>query len=745
VATPPEEVTSGRSSRLYASAIVFLRYLVPLVWVVAAFFVWQHGPTLAELPGSNVDALIPRGMPSERAEADSARIFGSSLLPRIAVVQRDPHGLRSGQQRAIVEQAVALTEGRLPGDYPPDSIAAPYVNLLARFPAARERSTTAITYVAFPTGVDIAHQRNLAVGYAERLTQKTGVKARVTGFIAGNLEQSQAINDHLPWVTLATLAVVSLIIGLYMRSLLAPLVTLAAAGVSWVLSTSAVAWMGLQTGLRLQQEVEPIVAVLLLGVVTDYSVFFLAGTRFRMVAGGERRDSVRRTTAQFIPIVFTAGWLIALGLTTLLAGSIGFVQALGPSMAIVVLVSMIVCVTLVPALIAIFGRVLFWPGLRRPDTAVGARLRGWVTRMLTRRWVAAPVILLVGAGLVFAAAGVRETRLGLTPIQALQPGASAARGANEAARGFAAGIVAPTELVLRKPGIARRTGALARLGRGLRQVPGTAAVVGAGDAPRIQRIRRLFRSPSGNAARYLVVFEHDPYGAGAIDDLARLRAAVPAQLERAGLAGASVQYAGSTAIASDTVGRIRHDIAWVTLAAFLVNFLLLGIFLRALVAPLLLMAASALALAATFGLTTYLFQDVLGYEGLTYYVPLAVGVLLLSFGSDYNLFVVGRIWQESEGRSVGAAIRRAAPRASRAISVAGLALALSFASLAIVPLRPFREFAFAMAVGVLIDTFLVRSYLIPALLALFGRHSWWPGGRGDELVAAPPGSTTTRA
>jgi RND superfamily putative drug exporter len=178
----------------------------------------------------------------------------------------------------------------------------------------------------------------------------------------------------------------------------------------------------------------------------------------------------------------------------------------------------------------------------------------------------------------------------------------------------------------------------------------------------------------------------------------------------------------------------------VTLAAFLVNLVLLALFLRALVAPLLLIGASALGLAATFGITTYVFQTLFHYSGLTYYVPLAVGVLLLSFGSDYNLFVVGRIWQESEGRSVAKAIQSAAPRASRAISVAGLALALSFASLAIVPLRPFREFAFAMAVGVLVDTFVVRSYLIPSLIALFGRWSWWPSSRGrPRLRATDPG------
>ncbi len=748
MAAPSEDATAGRPSRAYAAVLVFLRFLVLPAWVVAAFVVWQHAPSLADLPGSDVGALIPKRIPAERAEREIDRTFGSSLLPRIAVVQRDPDGIDLAGQVAIVRQAITLVRGRLAGDYPPHSIAAPYINLLRSFPAAREQGTTAITYIGFPSNLEINHQRNLATDYADELTRTTGVKARVTGFIPGSLEQSQAIHDHLIWVTLATLGVVALILGLYMRSLLAPVVTLAAAGISWVLATRAVAWMGLETGLTLPQEVEPIVAVLLLGAVTDYSVFFLAGARGRLLAGEGRLDAgegrletARRTTAQFIPIVFTAGVIVALGLTTLRVASIGFVQALGPAMAIVVMVSMLVSVTLVPALVALLGRTLYWPGLHEPRLGLGRRLRGWATRMLTKRWIAAPVIALLAAGLLAAAAGVSALRLGLTPIKGLEPGASAARAAHEAGTGFARGIVSPTELAVRRPGVAGEREPLRRLARALARVSGVAGVVGPAETPDIPQVRGLFRAPDGNAVRYLLVFDHDPYGAQAIDDLHRVREALPDALARSGLRGASVLLAGDTAIAADTVGRIRHDIAWVTLAAFAVNLVLLALFLRALVAPLLLLAASALALAATFGITTFVFQHLLGYSELTYYVPLAVGVLLLSFGSDYNLFVVGRIWQESQGRSVAEAIRVASPRASRAIAVAGVALALSFATLAIVPLRPFREFAFAMAVGVLVDTFLVRSYLIPALIAFFGRVSWWPGRRGDALAAAPAEAT----
>ena len=155
-------------------------------------------------------------------------------------------------------------------------------------------------------------------------------------------------------------------------------------------------------------------------------------------------------------------------------------------------------------------------------------------------------------------------------------------------------------------------------------------------------------------------------------------AAVPRLLASAGLGGATASYAGDTAMAGETIDLIGHDLLVVGLAATLVNLVLLALFLRSLVAPLLIVATSLLGIAATLGLTAYFTRLVLGEPDVTYYVPLAVGVLLLSLGTDYNLFVVGRIWQESDGHEIGSAIRAAVPRAGRAISIAALALAASF-------------------------------------------------------------------
>jgi RND superfamily putative drug exporter len=192
---------------------------------------------------------------------------------------------------------------------------------------------------------------------------------------------------------------------------------------------------------------------------------------------------------------------------------------------------------------------------------------------------------------------------------------------------------------------------------------------------------------------------------------------------------------GETAISADAIDAILADLWRVALAIALVTLFLLAVFLRSLLAPFLLLAASVLALFSAFGLTVWIFQGIADHDGLVYYVPVAVAVLLVALGSDYNVFVVGRIWDEARRRPLPDAVAVAVPQASGAIGAAGLALAASFALLALVPLDQFREIALAMGVGIVIDTFVVRSLLVPALVVLAGRAGRWPA-RGP--LARPP-------
>src|SRR6185312_4941081 len=262
-------------------------------------------------------------------------------------------------------------------------------------------------------------------------------------------------------------------------------------------------------------------------------------------------------------------------------------------------------------------------------------------------------------------AGALDARLGFTLVCGLPSHSESKKAQTLAEQSFPAGILAPTEVLLEGPGVGARRDALGRLQHAIARVRGVARVAGPADQPR--QSAPVFVSRSGGAARYLVAFDDEPLGANAIDDLRTLQSALPALTERAGVGKARISYAGDTALAKETVAAIRTDGLRVGIAVLLVNLALLAVFLRAVWAPLYLLAASALALAAALGATTFVMQRLLDHENLTYYVPFAAGVLLLSLGSDYNVFVVGKIWQAARDRPLREAIVDVAPRASSTI------------------------------------------------------------------------------
>jgi len=708
----------------FAWILVRLRLAIVAAWLLAAVAALVYLPDLRQ-SGDKQDllGLVPDNAEALAAAARSTRLFDVPILAETAVVQRDPDGLSRPALQRIALRAKRISDGQDP-ELREIEGAVPIVNLENVFPASRESGTTAITFLHFdPSKTDLDDQDRLARRFAEKDVHfRDDALVGVTGVVPARLEEWNQIAAGLPWVTLATIVFIALVVGIHFRSPIAPLVTLFSAGVAYVVSLRTVGVIGERLDISIPRDAEPVLVVLLLGVVTDYAIFFLHGMREHLAEGDARVEAAQRATAEYLPIVLTAGLIVAGGTAALVAGQLDFFRAFGPGMALTVLISLLVAVTLVPATMAILGRGLFWPSrrLERPREGPSA-----VARFATARPVALVIAVLSLAGLALGARGLAETNLGLTQIVGLPHDSQPRVAERAAAAGFAPGIVSPTVVLVE--GVDRRLDlpGLVRLGRLLDDEPGVAATIGPASET-ARAVPGLVFSGKAPAARYVVVLDDEPHGGPAIDTVQRLRERMPALLERSGLDDARVSYAGDTALAAETVDTITHDLARIGLAAFLVNFLLLALFLRSLVAPLYLVLASTLALAASIGLTTLVFQGFLGHDELTYFVPFAVSVLLLSLGSDYNVFVVGRIWQTAEEMPLRDAIATAAPRASRAIGVAALALALSFASLALIDLRQFREFAFAMSVGVLLDAFVIRAFLIPALISLVGGLSWWP-------------------
>ncbi|HET7327087.1 MAG TPA: MMPL family transporter [Nocardioidaceae bacterium] len=732
---PPAPVAAAGRRRLpaaYATWIVRLRWWVIAFWALATFASVAVLPTLSETGGSgDLRGLLPDDTQAVQTEIRSVEIFGFPLLGRTTLVQRDPDGLSVYAQARTAVHAAAVSRGEY-DDVEPILGALPLSNVFGLFPASRERNTTALTYLFFAPGESFTSQAEAAREYADRFFTERDHVVGVTGSVPARAQQYRIIQDALPALELTTLAAIVLIVGLNFRSVVAPAVTLVTVGVGYVLTLRLSGLVAELFDVTSPSELEPVVVALLLGVVTDYVVFFCSALRHELVAGAGRLQAARGATAQFAPIIGVAGLAVAGGTASLAVAESTFFRALGPALVFTVLIALVVAITLVPAVMAVLGRFVFWPVRPRRagrhvavEGSAAVRRFSVVSRIAHSRKTAGLVVAGCSTGLLLAAVPLLRLDLGVSFVGSLPPGGSVREAASAAKAGFADGILSPSVVLVEGENIASEREELRRLGELLEDQPGVAGVLGPGDQPlRIEN--GILLATDDSAARYLVVLEDEPLGAAAIDTVDRLDSRLSELVARSGLTDVTAGLAGDSATAAFIVEQTEQDLVRIAVAAFAVNLVMLVLFLRAVVAALYLLVASVLSLGASLGLTTLVFNQLNPGEGLTFYVPFAAAVLLLAFGSDYNIFGVGHVWDEARHRRLSDAVSIAMPRTTRAITAAGLALAASFGLLALVPLQPFRQLAFAMGLGILLDVVVVRSLLMPALLTVFGSVSAWP-------------------
>ena len=766
----------GALARGYAAVIVALRFLIIGGWIAALALAVHFLPPLNATASGGLDALIPKNTPAASAEAEAARLFGAPLDAPVAVVQRDPHGMpkaaldRSVRQAIAVDQALsghsssqaqdaqaatALAEAGYPdaarvaagpvspgppGGIPGLAAAVPLPNASGLVRGTREHDTTVITFLYFQPGTSLTAQTAGADAYVHwYLSYPSSDVIGVTGAVPAEVAQDDIIQHYLPWVELFTVLGIAVIVGIRFRSVGAPLVTLACAGTAYLLSVRIVAWAAERMGASLPADVGPILVVLLLGVTTDYVVFFLSGMRARLAEGVPRLPAARLATAEFAPIILAAGLIVAATTASLMVARNQSLRDFGPALALTVLTAMAVSMTLAPALMSMFGGLLFRSVLsRRPAQARRARSAPDSAARFAVTWPAALLAAAIcTAGLLAIASFARHPQLDSPLVNELPP-SSATYAQSAAAKGFAPGIVAPTDILVIGPGLAGQQPALARFQRELAAQPGVAETAGPATINQLSGLPGGAPNPllakSGNAARFIVVQDSDPLGATAISQLRTLTDNLPSLARSAGLAHVRVEVGGETALTDDAISSVLADLSRVVVAILVVSLVLLAVFLRSLLAPAYLLFASVLAVFASLGLTLLLSVRFLGVTSLVYFVPIAGGVLLVSLGSDYNVFVVGRIWEEARRRPLRDAVRVAVPRASRAITTAGVALAASFAMLAVIPLEQFRQTALLMGIGVILDAVVVRSVLVPALVVLFGRVGTWPAPRWRQRL-----------
>jgi RND superfamily putative drug exporter len=728
--------TGYRLSAGIARGIVWLRFLIVAAWIAGVAVACLNLPSAFESESGGPGSLLPSSSRAIEVEENAVKTFGTPLLSRTIVVAHRPGGFNSAALEASGRYIAATDRKEGKGAIR----AVPLLDAPGLL-RARKSATTLLVYLYLPPSLSESESQETAEQFAAGLRGASGAsEVKVTGALPATRAETGIANSHIIWVELATILVVLGILAFYFGSVGVPLLALATVGVAYLVIDRILGWVAQEYGLTISSEVEPVIVALLFGVLTDYLVFFVSGYRQRLRAGTESLPAVTGVTAELLPVISTAGLMIAGATLTLLLSGVPFLEAFGPAMAIAVLVAAAAALTLVPAMLAIFGRALLWP--RQPEvdeqTAVpGADETGARSRLIGAA-VRFPVVTAIVSLLILlaAASGITQLALGNPLMRGLPASSPVRQGYEIAAHGLGPGVLGPTMVVVEGEGIGAKTSQLATLEDKLREQKGVNGVLGP-SAEQLRTGSSLMVAPGGNAARYVLVLSGDPDGAAASEALSGLEEHLPELAEQSGLGEADIGVTGDTTIATELTENTWRALERVAPAAIIVLLALLWVLLRNRSAPLYLVGVSILVVVAALGLTVYVFQNLLGYGQLAFFVPVASAILLLALGADYNVFLISRIWDEAEHNDLKPAIRAAGAKAGRAITVAGFILALSFLAVALIPIQSFREIAFALCVGLLLDTLIARTLLVPALVSIFGR------GVGEADAGDP--EPTTRA
>jgi RND superfamily putative drug exporter len=755
-ATPPP---AGGLFGAIARFDVRFRWLIVVIWIAGVIAGVRLLPSLANVTQASSAQFLSSSAPSVQAARLAAPFQGKANASATAVIvaSRASGPLTKADQAAIGRAAQAAR--RVPGvvlvrdaGTSPDGWAAQALVTVTTKTAASDASAR--------TAVDAIRASFSRVG------APAGLVFHLTGPLAVTVD---AANTHAGAITQFTLLFVVVLLFVVYRALLAPLCTLIPAAVSVLLAQRLIAEAA-RAGMSLPTVAQQLLIVLLLGAGTDYGLFLTFRMREEIRRGAPPRDALVTAVTQVGQAVSYSGLTVAAALLTLLLAPFSIYRGLGPALAIGIGVLLAASLTLTPALLAICGRAVFWPTHPRPGQAT----LGWWGRVAARV-VAHPVATLT-AGLVLLgalAAGLLGYRTaGLTSTA--PTGSDSAVGEAVIAAHFPKASTGADQLLLRYPTpVWGHPGTLTTAQSRLAADPVFASVTGplgpgggaitATDLTRLHatlgpaaslppvpppggsvsarlyqayRATAQFISPDGRTIQYYAVLKAGPVtspaAAGAIP---AARSALAAAAHETGAQAWGV--AGQDASAHDILAASTTSLLVVVPVVLVLLLVLLGLLLRSLVAPWYLVATVGLSYLASLGFAMIVFVHLGSCGGLIFVLPLLMFVFSMALGEDYNILVMARIREEAEqAPALPQALTRAIGVTGTTVTSAGVILAGTFTVLGLAGgSSQAQQLGFAIAFGVLLDTFFVRTLLVPTIAALLGRWNWWP----SALSRRPPG------
>ncbi|MEU3725317.1 MMPL family transporter [Streptomyces sp. NPDC031705] len=678
------------------------RWLVPalllVVWLGIGGTLGPYAGKLGQVATNDEAAFLPQSAESTRVMEARKAFERSESVPAIIVWQAEDGAPVTGVQQQEATASLAVLAGK-PGISGPPSPALPSDDRLA---------LQAVAPLAPDLGDELPAVLDEVRAAAESVP---GLSAQIAGPAATQADLADAFSGIDGLLLGVALGAVLLILLLVYRSLLLPLVIIISAVFALGLACAAVYALADHGVVRVDGQVQGILSILVIGAATDYALLLAARFREELAARGDRTAAVLAAVRRSAGAITASAATVALGLLALLASDLTNNRALGPVGAIGIFCSVLTTLTFLPAVLALLGRTAFWPATPKAGDATGEGHRVWnrvaavVGRAPRRVWVSATVLMLA---LAACATGLSSHGVPLDEIFVKDAPSVAAQTA--LSRHFPGGSGQPT-VIITDAAKASDVQAAARATDGVTSVAPVTAGGRPGDGAPLVVDGRIRMDATLEAA-------------ADSDDAKQTVAALRTRLHAVPDANAIV--GGYTAQQYDTQRTAARDRMVIVPVVLGIILLILFLLLRSFLLPLLLVATVALNFLATLGVSALVFEHLLGFSGTDSSVPLYGFVFLVALGVDYNIFLMSRVREESFVHGVRQGVLRGLTTTGGVITSAGVVLAATFAALMVIPLAFLVQIAFIVAFGVLLDTLVVRSLLVPALVIDIGPRSWWP-------------------
>jgi RND superfamily putative drug exporter len=692
------------------------RWYVIAAWVVLAVLVVALAPALTSTQDES--EFLPKHYESIRAAQIQQEEFPQQFQPgAIMVFDRTDGNELTAADSAKVAQIVSSLDTAIKDESVLHKV---FSTAVAQPPSENKLVQLGVVGLAknqsgFDTpAMDAAKQLRKD---AKPLVAGTGLRVQMTGAAPQQLDSQESGDKTLAIVGAATILLIIVLLALIFRSIIICLMPVVLVGLAGTIATGLIGWANQAFDLKADSSIEVILFVVLYGIGTDYILFFLFRYREQLRTGDGIRGSVEHALERAGEAIASAGGAVIVAFMALVLSSLGIFRSIGPALAIAVAVTLLAALTLVPAVVTVLGRALFFPSkkyLREPE---GARF-GAIGARLGRR----PVVFASASGLVLAVLAIFA--LGFNPTfdfnSSLPKGVESTEALDTLQKGLPPGATDPLTVVLRSDDTMADS-ALPPFQKALSAAKGVAQV-----APGVL-------SANGKAATFTVTLAHDPGSDAAIADVkGPIRDAAHQAARRVAGDGATAYVGGTTSVFVDMNSAMNRDYAVVFPVAALVIMLILALLLRSLVAPWYLMVSVGLGFAATLGATVIVIQHVKGDSGLIFLLPIYIYLFVVALGTDYNILMIARLREEArQGRSPRDAAAEAVKHAGPTIAAAGLILAGTFASLMLGGNSLIVSMGFALSFGIVTAAFVMAMFFTPSLTALIGHAAWWPG-HGDE-------------